>query len=195
LLLAVTGCQGTNPFCGCHSEIVEKQLPPTTQATPGVVPITPATASIRFTGSTSLMSHEGHFESFDGALQMASNDPHEAHLHVVVDMKSVSTHIGLLTSHLKGEDFFDVARYPQAEFESESITPTAEPGRYQVTGQISLHGQRGPITFPARIRVNGNEISFEGTFSIRQSEFGMSEAARKTNDEVPVQVAIHGQRG
>jgi hypothetical protein len=46
----------------------------------------------------------------------------------------------LLTRHLKGEDFFDVARYPRAEFVSEAVGLGSDPGLYQVAGQLQFHG-------------------------------------------------------
>ena len=45
-----------------------------------------------------------------------------------------------------------------------------------------------------RKSVTPDEVTFDGTMTVRQSEFGMNEAARKTKDEVPVQVSFRGRR-
>ena len=37
-------------------------------------------------------------------------------------------------------------------------------------------------------------VSFEAKIMLRQTEFGMTEAAKKTRDEVPVTVSIRGRR-
>jgi polyisoprenoid-binding protein YceI len=77
---------------------------------------------------------------------------------------------------------------------SEAVAPGPEPGLYQVAGQLQLHGVTGRVEFPARISVTPDELTFDGTMTVRQSEFGMIEAARKTKDEVPVQVSFRLRR-
>jgi polyisoprenoid-binding protein YceI len=193
-VLAAFGCH----WCDSGTRTAQPPAAPTAvpvrPVQPGVLPISPANASIEFTGSTSLMSQTGRFAGFDGTLEMPTADPKDARIHVTIDVNSTTTNVGLLTKHLKGEDFFDVAHYPTAEFESERITPTAEAGRYQIVGQLALHGVRKAIAFPARIVVTPSEVVFDGTLTIRQSEFGMIEAARKTKDDVPVKVSVHARR-
>ena len=166
----------------------------TAPARPGVIAISPANTSIAFTGSTSLTSHTGHFDSIDGTLEVPTDDPKDVKIRVAVDMDSTSTKIGLLTKHLKAEDFFDVSRYPKAEFVLDNISPLAEAGRYQVAGKLTLHGVQKPVSFPAHIAVTPQEVSFEATMTVRQTDFGMTEAAKKTKDEVPVTVSIHVRR-
>ena len=61
----------------------------------------------------------------------------------------------LLHSHLRSEDFFDVARHPRASFQLESAEaiPSATPGEpnYVVHGQLLLKGIAHPLSFPAMI--------------------------------------------
>jgi len=190
LALALAGCRLCDPGGS------QAANPPTSAAPvrPGVIPVTPANATIKFTGSTALVSHDGHFAAFDGALEMPTADPKDATVRVKMDMTSVTTSIALLTKHLKGEDFFDVARYPTAEFVSDRIAPTPEAGRYQVTGRFTVHGVQQSVTFPARIALTGDEVAVDATLMLSQTAFGMTEAARKTKDEVPVTVSIRGRR-
>lgn len=184
---------------GCHCFTRDAAKPPPAASgpaptRPGVIALSPANTTIGFTGSTALASQSGHFAAFDGTLEVPTDDPKDLKARVAVDMASTTTNIGLLTRHLKAEDFFDVATYPQSEFALETVTPTAEPGQYQVAGQLTLRGIRKAISFPARIAVTPDEVSFDATIPLHQSEFGMIEAAKKTKDEVPVTVAIRGRR-
>jgi polyisoprenoid-binding protein YceI len=195
-LVVLVGCR----LCGNGDKPLDSNRPAASAAAPvraGVIPVAPANASIKFTGSgamAAVMSHDGRFEAFDGALEMPTPDPKDATIHVRVDMSSTTTSIAPLTKHLKGEDFFDVAKYPTAEFVSERIVPTSEAGRYQVTGRFTIHGVSQSVTFPARIVMVGEEVAFDATATISQTAFGMTEAARKTEDEVPVTVSIRGLR-
>jgi polyisoprenoid-binding protein YceI len=196
LFLALAGCQWFEHGVGTRTGPTPAPGGLTVSPVrPGAIRITPACATIEFTGSTNtLMSQTGHFTGFEGTLEMPTDDPKDAKIRVAIDMTSVTSSIWLLTKHLKGEDFFDVARYPTAEFTSDHITPTGVSGKYDVVGRLALHGVQKPIAFPARITVTPEEITFEGTLTIRQTEFGMTEAASKTKDEVPVHVWVRGPR-
>ncbi len=166
----------------------------TAVTTPGVVSITPENTKIEFTGSTALTSQSGHFTSFNGVLELPSDNPLLARIHVVVDLNSISTSIPLLAHHLKQEDFFDVEHYPRAEFFSETIALRPELGVYSVTGILQFHGVSKRIEFPASINFSPTEVRFDGTMTIVQTAFGMTEAAAKTKDEVPVRVIIQSRR-
>jgi len=63
-----------------------------------------------------------------------------------------------------------------------------------ISGHLTLHGVRKAISFPARIAVTPDEVTFDATITLLQTEFGMTEAAKKTKDEVPVTVSIRGRR-
>ncbi len=160
----------------------------------GGIPISPANTNIAFTGSTALASQSGRFERFEGALEAPTQDPKDLKIRVTIDMQSTTTKIGLLTKHLKGEDFFDVAHFPTAAFVLDSVKPTGAAGQFQVSGQLTLHGVQRPVAFPARIAIAPDTVSFDATMTISQTEFGMTEAARKTKDEVPVTVSIRAKR-
>lgn len=164
-----------------------------TKVQPGCIALASSNTTIEFTGSTLLTSKAGHFDTIEGVLELKTEDPQQAKLQVRVEMKSVSTDIGLLTKHLLAEDFFDVARYPMAEFLSTSIVPLAGE-RYAVSGLLTLHGVQRAIRFPAQIHVNTEEVAIDGVMSLLQTEFGMVEAASKTKDEVQVRVKVRALR-
>jgi len=165
-----------------------------TKARSVAISLSPANMNIAFTGSTALMSQTGHFERYEGTLEVPTGDPKDLKIRVAIDMDSTTTKIGLLTKHLKAEDFFDVARFPKAEFVLDSVEPTGDAGQFQVFGKLSLRGVARPVAFPARIRITSERVSFNATINVLQTEFGMTEAARKTKDEVPVTVSIHAMR-
>ena len=193
LTLTLVGCQ----LCESRDRLRLEQAPTAAlpaPTRPGLIPITPENARIEFTGATALSSQTGHFAAFDGSLEMATDDPRDAKIRVIVDMDSTTTSIGLLTKHLKNEDFFDVTKFPKAEFVSEKVVPLGEPGQYRVAGRLTFHGTSKPVEFPARITVSADEVMIDGTLTIRQTEFGMAEGAKKAKDEVPVRVTVRGRR-
>jgi polyisoprenoid-binding protein YceI len=146
--------------------------------------------SVTFVGSAGPTSHPGSFTRYTGELDVSGKEPRGWRLSFEIEPASVSTTLILLTKHLRGEDFLDVEKYPKATFVSERIEPTTEGGEeYLVTGPFTIHGVTRRLTFPARIVVTQQGVTLDATVSIRQSEFGMAAAARKTKDEVPVTVS------
>jgi polyisoprenoid-binding protein YceI len=95
-----------------------------------------------------------------------------------------------------GNDFIDVEHVPTATFVSSRIEPADAPGgaTHRVTGEFTVHGVNRVITFPARIIVTATSVTFDGTFTISQTAFGMVAAVEKTKDEVPVTVSIRSAR-
>jgi polyisoprenoid-binding protein YceI len=163
-----------------------------TTAPAGRMEFSPANTRITFVGSALFNSHEGEFRQFTGRFDCPGDDPTAGHLACRIDMASVETKIPLLTKHLKDSDFFDVAAYPTATFDSTSIRHDAD-GSDLITGNLRLHGVTHPVSIPAKITEDPATITIEAHFTIRQSDFGMA-SARTTTDDVPVTVTARLRR-
>lgn len=85
---------------------------------------------------------------------------------------------GALEGHLKGERFFDVAKYPTAEFVITRIASTADSAttfQYQVTGNLTMKGITNEITFPATIYQTGDKLAHaEAQFEIDRTRWGIT---------------------
>ena len=71
-------------------------------------------------------------------------------------------------ARMRGPEVLDSERYPDIRFISTRITPDGT-DRWQVTGDLSLHGASRPLTFLV-VRRDGR---WRGTVSIRQRDFGI----------------------
>jgi polyisoprenoid-binding protein YceI len=71
-------------------------------------------------------------------------------------------------ARMRGPEVLDSGRYPDIRFASTRVTPDGA-DRWQVTGDLSLHGASRPLTFVV-VRRDGR---FRGTVSIRQRDFGI----------------------
>lgn len=159
------------------------------------VALTADNTRVSFVGSAGPSSHEGSFSRLKGRLDLPTEDVKDARLRVEIDMDSVYSKIWLLTNHLKRRDMFDVETYPTASFVSQRVEPGATAaGGYLVTGDLTMHGVTRSVTFPARISATPDSVTFDATFTIRQTEFGMTESAAQTKDEVPLTVLTRAAR-
>jgi polyisoprenoid-binding protein YceI len=159
--------------------------PPNATAT--ALLMSPENTSIRFVGASLMNRQSGSFTRFGGQLELASNDPRDARLSIEIEMDSVSTEIPLLTKHLKRPDFFDVEHFPKATFVSSRIEASKHEGAtHSIIGNLTVHGITRTLAIPARFAVSADLVAIDAAFELRQSEFGMARAARKTGDIVPV---------
>jgi polyisoprenoid-binding protein YceI len=157
--------------------------------------IKPDTSKIEFDASKVTGSHHGSFEKFAGEIDYAGQ-PEKSHVKITIETSSVKADDPGLTKHLQTPDFFDVAKFPQATFESTEIKVGGEKGAsHTVTGNLQLHGVTKAVTFPATIVAKPGEITVESTFSINRKDFGINYAGAADNlirDEVLLTLHVRG---
>lgn len=181
-------------------QAVTKEAAPATSAPAGGqrYSITPENSKIEFIGSKVTGSHNGSFQKFSGVIDYAGA-PEKSRVQITIDTPSVKTDADKLTEHLKTADFFDVAKYPQATFESTEIRPGGEKGAtHTITGNFQLHGVRKSISFPATIAASSDTVNVDSTFAINRKDFGVSYAGVSNDlirDEVVIKLAIRATKG
>jgi polyisoprenoid-binding protein YceI len=136
--------------------------------------ISPANSHIDFEAAKVTRTHKGSFKQFTGTVDLLNSDPSQSVVSVTIDTASVQTDEADLTKHLQTPDFFDVAKYPKANFVSTKIEPNTEKGaNYTITGNFDLHGIKKSISFPATIQVSPISVSVNAAFSINRKDFGL----------------------
>jgi polyisoprenoid-binding protein YceI len=151
--------------------------------------ITSENSKIEFIGAKVTGHHDGSFKKFSGAIDYAGQIE-KSHVSITIDASSLETDTPDLTKHLKTADFFDVAKYPEAKFESTAIKPGGEKGAtHTVTGNLTLHGVTKSVTFPATITVSPGVISVESSFAINRKTFAINYPG-KTDDLIRDDVAL-----
>ena len=151
--------------------------------------ITSENSKIEFIGAKVTGHHNGSFKKFSGTIDYAGQIE-KSRVSITIDSGSLETDTPDLTKHLKTADFFDVAKYPDAKFESTAIKPGGEKGAsHTVTGNLTLHGVTKSVTFPATITVNPGVISVESSFAINRKDFAINYPG-KTDDLIRDDVAL-----
>lgn len=70
-------------------------------------------------------------------------------LQVSIDMNSISTGVPMFDGHLKGEAFFNTAKFPTATFVGDQFSFSADGKVTAVAGQLTLKGKTLPVTLTA----------------------------------------------
>ena len=186
LLITLGGC-ATDPAADKPDATVAPAQPVGEAAPQGDVLTITADSKIGWVGSKVTGSHEGGFTDFDGRITLVGNDPTASSVNVTIDTTSLWSDTEDLTAHLKSADFFDVAAYPTATFQSTSIA--AAPTGYVATGNLNLHGVEKSISFPAEIEILDGSVTVRASFSIKRFDFGIVYAGKADNlirDEVAI---------
>jgi polyisoprenoid-binding protein YceI len=136
--------------------------------------ITPDSSKIEFTGSKVTGKHDGGFKQFQGELHAANGAV--SHAKVTIDTTSLWSDNDRLTGHLKNPDFFDVAKYPTAVFETTSVSGAGD--NSTVMGNLTLHGITKQISFPAKIAVKDDAVTVAAEFAINRFDFEMKYAGK-----------------
>jgi len=69
---------------------------------------------------------------------------------------------------MHGERVLDSSRYPEIKFASTEVKPLGD-GRYTVTGDLSLHGQKHTV----KVNVAFTEGHYHGETTFKQTDFGI----------------------
>jgi polyisoprenoid-binding protein YceI len=79
-----------------------------------------------------------------------------------------------------GPDVLDVARFPEIAFRSRSIVAGGQrEGQgnagvtLRVTGDLTLHGITKPVTSTVNVRIDRTSLTATGTFTVKQTDFGI----------------------
>jgi polyisoprenoid-binding protein YceI len=141
--------------------------------------IDPAHSSAGFKVRHLFTQVEGRFKEIAGTLNYDAAKPENSHIEITIQAASISTDNDMRDNHLRSADFFDVVQHPTITFKSTMIMPTDQKGRYQVTGDFTMHG----VTRPVVVTVDligfgeapgmGYRGGFAATTTINRQDFGL----------------------
>lgn len=78
-----------------------------------------------------------------------------------------------LINHLKSEDFFNSAKFPDANFEVTSVAAKADKSgnTHEIKGKITIKGITKDVTFPAKVSGDGKSVTIDGSLKLDRSLF------------------------
>jgi len=155
----------------------------TTSQTPAAVTtwkLDPAHSSAEFKVKHMMISNvKGSFHGgLSGTLTEHATDATLSSVDASIDISSISTGDAQRDGHLKSADFFDAEKYPTMTFKSTQVKPNGD-GGYNVTGDLTLHGQTRRQTFvvegptpPAKDPWGNTRIGLSATGKINRKDYG-----------------------
>ncbi len=137
----------------------------------------------------------GIFSGASGTLQLNPTQLADSKLDISIPTESLTTTVAVLTRELKGDQWFDVAKFPTATFVSRKIVRTGSASA-EVTGDLTLHGVTKSEVFAMHLVGDGvNPLSkvytvgFEASGTIKRGDFGIKIDLPAVGDDVTLRIA------
>jgi polyisoprenoid-binding protein YceI len=121
-----------------------------------------------------LSNVRGHFGNIGGSITLDDADISKSKVNVTIDVTTVDTGVSMRDNDLKSENFFDVAKFPTATFESTSVAKSGN--GLTVSGNLTLHG----VTKPVVLQVEGPTGPIPGMDKKPHSGFSASTIVSRT---------------
>ncbi|GAB3705099.1 YceI family protein [Spirosoma flavus] len=155
-----------------------------------------AHAKVGFTVTHMMLAEvDGHFKTFESKITSAKPDLSDAVFEFSTDVNSIDTGNERRDGDLKGEKWFDAAKYPNLTFKSTSFKKVAD-NKYKIMGDLTMHGVTKPVTLDATMmgpkQMQGRDgkpgpekVGLKATGTVKRTDFGIGgSGAMPVSEEV-----------
>jgi len=148
-----------------------------------------ATSTLTFKGTYQNEGFAGKFKKFDAAISYDDADPSKSKFDVKIDVASVDTASSERDDALKGDDFFDGKKFPQAHFVTTSFAKGAD-GAVTAQGTLTIRDQTKPVTLKVKFAATGDKATLDVDATLKRLDFGLG--AGKDWADIGADVPVHG---
>ncbi len=141
---------------------------------------------------------DGGFKNFDAKLT-GKPDMTDAQFEMTADVNSINTDNEMRDGHLKGDKWFDAAKFDKVSFKSTGFQKVSG-NKYKLMGNLTMHGVTKPVMLDATVLgpvVNKNregkeitKVGIKTSGQIKRSDFGVGGvgAMSPVSDEVDLRI-------
>lgn len=150
-----------------------------------------------WTGKKATGQHVGTIKMKEGYL--ALNHGSFSGGKIVIDMKSIAnTDIkndagkAKLEKHLKGADFFEVEKYPEATFLFKRLERDAagKPGAFKATGSLTMKGKTNDVSFPVTLVMDHSKIVARGNLTFDRTKWDIKYKSSLENSMINDEIEL-----
>ena len=136
--------------------------------------VNPSASQVSFTYNQMGARVYGTFSRFEATIDFDSTNPSAAHAGIIIELTSIDAGNPDANSELQKPGWFDTAVYPQARFESQSVTALGD-NLYQVDGQLTLKGLTREVGAQIALKPESGIGIFDGTFILKRGDFNIGD--------------------
>lgn len=146
-----------------------------------------------------LSKYTSSFTKLSGEITVDRDNLEKSSVTATIDVAALTTDSEGRDKHIKGPDFFDVAKFPSASFKSKSWKKTGE-NTFDVTGDLTIKDVTKEVVLKTTLLGFGPGMrpgtllsGWEATTIIKKSDFGLAGPAmlqKALGDEVAITINI-----
>jgi len=144
-------------------------------------------ASVKFKIKNGGLTVDGSFGIGTVNVSFSTTEPDKSTLNGSISASSIKTGIALRDKHLKKEDYFDVANFPNITMTGLQVSATSA-DHYTGKFKISLKGVTKEITIPITTTKSATGITLNSTFKLNRRDFKIGGSSFLMSDDVEITI-------
>lgn len=140
----------------------------------GAQTVVPAQSEIAFVSKQMGVPVEGKFRKWAAQIALDPKKPEAGQVSFTIDTASAGFGAPETDAEVPKAAWFNVAKFPQATFQSTSIKP-AGAGRFEVAGKLAIKGSIRDVVVPVAVTQSGGSSTASGSFTIKRLDFRIGE--------------------
>ncbi|MDF2926259.1 MAG: hypothetical protein K0R57_5173 [Paenibacillaceae bacterium] len=158
-----------------------------------------AASEVYFSVTTSRETVNFSVKPVTGSWQLNSSDPAQNKGEGSVELANLSSGNSQRDNHIKGNDYLQVAQYPNATFTTTSFEQLPEEWKegeavpIRINGTLSLRGLSKDVAFDSKAQFIEGKLNLEGSTVVTFDDFGMKNphtVLLNTQNDVTVQLRL-----
>ena len=146
----------------------------TAQAALAQQQLVPAQSEVKFTARQMGVPLEGHFKTFSAQVAFDPTKLATSKIRFTVDTGSATLGSRETDAELPKPTWFNVPKFPQAQFESSSIKALGG-GKFDVAGTLTIKGHAQSVVVPVTLTQSGATTTAAGALPIKRLAFKIGE--------------------
>jgi polyisoprenoid-binding protein YceI len=179
-------------------------LPALAVADPAVYKVDTDHSGVGFTIRHFVSNVPGRFKDFEGVIKYDKQNPAASSVNFTIQAASIDTDNTDRDNHLRGNEFFDVEKFPTLSFSSTSVK-AVDADTLEVTGEMTMRGVTKTVTVPVDLlgsvkTPRGEKAGFETSFKLDRKDYGITwnrpldAGGVILGDEVKINISIEADR-
>ena len=140
----------------------------------------------------------GTFNEFEASLDFDPEDIENASLEVIINTSSLDVDIPEFEEELRGDNWFDVAVFPQAVYRTTRFVESVDEDTFLFEGDLTLLGTTAPVSLEVNFHGGGRNfltrsytVGFSGSAKFNRSDFGLDRfTSFGVGDEIDLEIHV-----
>ncbi|SDT54822.1 Polyisoprenoid-binding protein YceI [Mucilaginibacter mallensis] len=146
-------------------------------------------SSITFKIRNMGINTDGNIGGLQASIQFDPANLNSSIIEATADVNTINSDNDLRDEHLKGDSFFDVAKYPKITVKSVSIKQKSG-DNYIGQFNITIKARTKSVDVPFTYTVAGANASFKGTMKLKRSDFDLGGGSMVLSDDITIAIDV-----